>query len=361
MPPRPSRIGIFLAALLPLVACGVPEQWDLLADGPVMLDGPVMASDLTGGGPKDLTDKPTCVEDSGCAGDMIRPDMIVSPGVVYRFWGSSANDVWAVGKGALTMHWNGTAWRRTVNPAKGDLWAVWGTSATNVWAVGDNATIVHWDGTAWTAVTGPPIAGSYNDIWGTAANDAWAVGDNGSIVRWNGTSWSLFSTTYLNGFMAVWAAATDDVWLGGEAGLVLHWDGTKLEEVVTGIGDVVWRIRGTSAGSVYLLADPTSGIFGTGSVLTWNGTRFAKVSGGYSAAEIFVVSDRNVWAVTGGKTGTMPSSGIAYNWNGTTWVYNSLPTYNIPTAIWVTGTDGWVGTNMGQLLHFNGTSWTSSW
>lgn len=355
MQPRPLSIGILLAALLPLAACGVPEQSDLLADGPVMLDGPAMVSDLSGGGPKDLAGKPVCVEDSGCSGDMIRTDMPVSPSIVYRFWGSSASDVWAVGKGGLTMHWNGTAWRRTVNPAKGDLWAVWGTSSSNVWAVGDNATILHWDGTSWTAAAGPPIAGGYNDVWGAAANDAWAVGDNGSIVRWNGTSWSQLSTTYLNGFMAVWAAATDDVWIGGETGLVLHWDGTTLNEVVTSVGDVIWRIRGTSAGSVYLLTDPRLGL-GGGNLLTWNGTKFSKPSGGYGGVEMFVVSDSNVWLVDGAKTG-----GSAYHGSVASWTYSSLPIRSTPTAIWVSSTDGWIGTDAGQLIRYNGTSWVSSW
>ena len=338
MQPRPLKIGILLAVLLPVASCALPDSPNLLADGPVMLDGPATASDLTSGGPKDLAGKPTCMEDSGCSGDMPGPgtDMLVTPAVVYRFWGSSATDVWAVGKGALTMHWNGTSWRRYVNPAKGDLWAVWGTSSSNVWAVGDNATILHWNGTAWTAAAGPPIAGGYNDVWGTSASDAWAVGDNGSIVRWNGTSWSQLSSAYSNGFMAVWAAAPDDAWIGGEAGLILHWDGTSLNEVATGVGDVIKRMRGTSAGSIYALTDNNH-------YLNWNGTRFTAIM--MTADELSVVSDSNIWLVGGSKGG-----GASMHWNGSTWIGDTVYIYSSATALWATGTDGWLCSSEGRLL-----------
>ncbi|HNN95425.1 MAG TPA: hypothetical protein PKI03_24275, partial [Pseudomonadota bacterium] len=93
-------------------------------------------------------------------------------------WGSSANDVWAVGSGSATLHWDGTAWRRIGNPGTSDtLQAVWGTASNNVYAVGDNGLCLRWNGSAWRRIDLPtPTGVGLNDIWGSAANDLWVVG-----------------------------------------------------------------------------------------------------------------------------------------------------------------------------------------
>ena len=50
----------------------------------------------------------------------------------------SANDVWAVGVGPITEHWNGTAWSVVPSPnvTNGKLLGVAAVSTNDVWAVG---------------------------------------------------------------------------------------------------------------------------------------------------------------------------------------------------------------------------------
>lgn len=88
-------------------------------------------------------------------------------------WGSSPNDVFAVGDNGVIAHFNGTTWSAMTSNTTHGLSAVWGTSATNVYAVGINsggtATIIHYDGSNWSVVSHniiEPLAG----IWGTAAD-----------------------------------------------------------------------------------------------------------------------------------------------------------------------------------------------
>lgn len=57
-------------------------------------------------------------------------------------WGTSANDVYAVGAGPI-LHFDGTAWRPQGSYGWPAFRAVWGSSATNVFAVGDKSAIVH--------------------------------------------------------------------------------------------------------------------------------------------------------------------------------------------------------------------------
>jgi hypothetical protein len=132
----------------------------------------------------------------------------------------SASDAWAVGdffgrvvgNRVLTLHWDGTAWHQVYAPSPGSvdnsLEAVSATSATDVWAVGGFKTSnglrrtvsVHWDGTSWRRVHTPnPGGGSkLSGVSAVSATDAWAVGwtnlfGGGQvplILRWNGTAWA---------------------------------------------------------------------------------------------------------------------------------------------------------------------------
>jgi hypothetical protein len=105
----------------------------------------------------------------------------------------SATNAWAVGTncggcsggqtpGALTVHWNGTAWKQQSSPSPGgssdQLEGVAATSAANAWAVGFSsaALIVHWDGAAWKQQSSPNPGAGLGGVAATSAANAWAVG-----------------------------------------------------------------------------------------------------------------------------------------------------------------------------------------
>ncbi len=113
---------------------------------------------------------------------------------------SATNDVWAVGLG-LMEHWTGGAWHVVSAPAGAHLTAVTAISPTDAWAAGagPDATL-HWNGTAWTRslTTGARI--SLDGIAAAGANDVWAVGSNFNqpgpnpgrpeVAHWTGTRWT---------------------------------------------------------------------------------------------------------------------------------------------------------------------------
>lgn len=98
---------------------------------------------------------------AAAGGDFTRYD---TPGAetIYGVWGSSASDVWAVGgddgapdSGGTIWHFDGATWTRQdlagVRPAGIPLlFKVWGRAADDVYAVGRLGVILHWDGTRWT-------------------------------------------------------------------------------------------------------------------------------------------------------------------------------------------------------------------
>ena len=82
-----------------------------------------------------------------------------SGGTVYGIWGIAANDMWAVGgnvtSGAFAWRFRGTAW----TPAPGfpehladdrSMFKVWGKSNADVWMVGTGGTTIHYDAADFT-------------------------------------------------------------------------------------------------------------------------------------------------------------------------------------------------------------------
>jgi hypothetical protein len=189
--------------------------------------------------------------------------------------GVSANDVWAVGwyqsgptgqeGGALTMHWNGTAWTVVPNPSRWTLYGVAAISSNDVWAVGEQS-ILHWNGTNWTTVSFPPPPGdSYQTLKGisaTSANDIWAVGYSQwsyfygyrsapLTYHWDGAGWNLIPNAgsideYL---FAVTAIAPNDAWAVGDNGQTQHWNGADWSRVAAPYPGLGGRFNGIAAAS----------------------------------------------------------------------------------------------------------------
>ncbi|WP_304043056.1 hypothetical protein [Ignavibacterium album] len=80
----------------------------------------------------------------------------------------SASDIWFEGN----IHWNGSTYTAHMNGwplmPNGDGWQVnkmWGSSSEDLYAVGNNGNIAHWDGRKWTKIESGTTT-NINDIWG---------------------------------------------------------------------------------------------------------------------------------------------------------------------------------------------------
>ncbi|MBN9166046.1 MAG: hypothetical protein BGO98_24485 [Myxococcales bacterium 68-20] len=101
---------------------------------------------------------------------------------LHAIWGSSADDIWAVGdQGTMRRLRAGqTEWEMVPPVTNESLHAIWGTSATNIWVAGENGTILHYDGNEWTPQRAAFPAGKkkplLTGIWGSGPDDVWIVG-----------------------------------------------------------------------------------------------------------------------------------------------------------------------------------------
>ena len=150
----------------------------------------------------------------------------VSPARLLGVWGTSAGNIFACGTGGALLHYDGAVWTVVRTHTQYDLWDLWGPSADTLYMVGAHGTIIRYttaDSTMTRMETG--LTNSLYGIWGTAANNIYVAGWGGKILHYNGAAWTVETSLTNFGFLSVWATSPSDVYVAGDA--VLHYDGAS--------------------------------------------------------------------------------------------------------------------------------------
>ena len=207
------------------------------------------------------------------------------PAALTSIWGTSAQDIWAVGgdpddSGSTVMRFDGSEWANLTTETSGDLWWVFGFKGGPVFMSGESGLILQYKDGSFEHMQTPGTATVYG-IWGTSPNDMWAVGGNVSsgafAWRYDGNTWieaegfppvlarsaSLFK---------VWGRASDDVWMVGTQGIILHYDGNRITQVASGTERNLFTVNGDGTRIAAV------GGFGTGVIVENEGNRWQDVT-----------------------------------------------------------------------------------
>jgi hypothetical protein len=220
----------------------------------------------------------------------------------HALWGSSANDVFAVGvmvpentlHNAYIAHYDGTAWSRMTYPGSDwlELLDVWGSSGSNVYAVGifhvydsepsdDRAIILRYDGTGWSEVLREPNL-LLRKIWVSPTGEAFATGYTlvpnasgalevgvGAIRHFNGSGWLAMASPTNAQLGAIWGTSSSDFFVlaggngpFGSSGTVWHFNGADWTEMNTGVNSL-YAIWGSSATDVFAVGENGNAVHGT--------------------------------------------------------------------------------------------------
>jgi hypothetical protein len=238
-----------------------------------------------------------------------------------RFWGLAPDDVWLVGMGGASWHWDGRRWKSVATGAAEHLFGVWGSGPKDVWA-GGPGTVLRWDGAAWrrwSTLNAVENSASVAALGGVGADLVLAV-DGPHVVRWDGRGWvpsdgrnDVIGQNTHAALIGVWASSPHDIWLVGTGGdvqesydrrsstvlptpLIVHGDGRDWKRVVVGLGSRLRAITGTAANDVWTVGEE-------GTVLHWNGNEWSSIKSGTEANLLAVAkaADGSVWI--GGEGG----------------------------------------------------------
>jgi hypothetical protein len=216
------------------------------------------------------------------------------PGALLSVWGTSAEDVWAVGavpapgESPTVLHYDGAGWASLDTGTDTNLWWVYGFEGGPVYFGGEGGVILRRDADADDAGgdfvrMDTPGQGAVFGIWGSSPTDLWAVGGtpggaSGAFAwRLEGQRWLEAEgfPAELTGRAALWKVfgrGPSDVWLVGTDGNVLYWDGTMLAESTTGIMESMFTVHANRERFV------TVGGFGTGLILENDGSGWQNAS-----------------------------------------------------------------------------------
>jgi hypothetical protein len=180
-----------------------------------------------------------------------------------RIWGSSPDDVWAVGSSSWTAtsiwHYDGLQWKCDSIPRKINPFAVFGLSSNEVWLGNSNKTIWKFDGTQWQQFGEYKVkdydAVTVQDFDGVSSNNIYGVGlkyshnsdtSKGIIMHYDGYNWAMnynlvdtrvnFETVAADiqsGILVISGTVYDP---RGFVAKVYCWDGSELKELLSGSG-----------------------------------------------------------------------------------------------------------------------------
>ncbi|GEM_PF-6515193 len=147
-------------------------------------------------------------------------------------WGASATEVFAVGGSGfpggtdgVMVHYDGSSWS-SIASGFDQQTDVWGTSADNVVAVGELGWSVRWNGSTWDALntgTSDWLLG----VWLASTGEAFAAGQNGTLLTLVGSDWQPMDSGVGVHLRAVSGRSASDVYAVGHTGTILHYDGSS--------------------------------------------------------------------------------------------------------------------------------------
>lgn len=233
---------------------------------------------------------------------------------LYNLDGSSASNIWAVGKhtgqtnssDTLALHWDGDNWEHVPTPGESMFGAqgfrfmgVYVPNDETAWFVGSAASCRRGegyvvrrneDGSFDEFCVGIPTnsAASYRDVDGVGPDDIWAVGGRGGAAvavgraiaaHWDGSSWTMNNppeVSFGEVLEAVVMVGADDVWASGrydrvvdnvarDTPLFWHWDGSEWTR---------YESPGFARDLVALSSDDIYGVSNE-NIVHWNGVEWS--------------------------------------------------------------------------------------
>ncbi|MBN2571859.1 MAG: hypothetical protein JXA68_06995 [Ignavibacteriales bacterium] len=148
-------------------------------------------------------------------------------------YGFNENNIWAVGSNliltqfyALIAHYDGSTWKTVyIDKTSKTLMGVWGSSPNDIFAVGFEGTILHYDGVSWTKMESNTTA-NLVDVWGFAPNDVYAcsemdVPEKTTLLHYDGTEWESIldsMVTEPGSISSVWGTSSENVYFTSSFG-----------------------------------------------------------------------------------------------------------------------------------------------
>lgn len=266
-------------------------------------------------------------------------------GELAGVWGSSSEDVFAVGEAGVILNYNGQKWEAMESPVEVRLNGIWGSAGDDVFAVGKNGTILHYDGTAWTAMQSGTTL-DFNAVWGAGRNEFYAVGDRGLVLHYDGTAWSEISIGTSLPLISISGSSPQNIFVLGTGSTIFHYDGSNWKEITNGTTNHLNGIWSDGRGEVFVVGE-------NGDALHFDGVNWRKLISGTS------VHLKDIWGSERSDVFSVGENGTILHFDGSGWSDMESSTTTGLEGVWGSGeADVFAVGEHGAILHFDGVAWT---
>lgn len=266
-------------------------------------------------------------------------------------WGSSVDDVYAVGYDGTIIHYDGTSWEHQNSPTTVRLRGVWGTGPSNVYAVGDLGTILRYDGVEWKNESSGAAENLF-ELWGTGPEGIFVVGESGTILRYDGADWKSISDIPVHTTLrSVWGTSSDNVFAVGLFREILHYDGQTWRRSLENDGSsrIRWHgIWGFASDSVYVVGEDD----GDSRIMYYDGNDWSPPDGTESEE-----SFNGVWGTGATDIFVAGNEGFIQHYDGDSWERTDVPVSGDIQAIWGTDSEVFAVGEDGALVHMARATW----
>ena len=201
-----------------------------------------------------------------------------------------------------------------------DVTSMSGTSANDVWAVGTGpqgtlqnrkfyAWVYHFDGSQTTTSYTQDLAtgAALLAVASRPAQDAFAVGKHGRIIHHVGQQWNDESSGTTNDLFGVWVDQnTANVFAVGDAGAIVRYDGAAWQLQPPKTTVALRSVWGSSGADVFAVGD-------AGTILHFDGTSWSAQSSGTTQ------NLRDVWGSSPNSVYVVGAGGMLLHYNGASW------------------------------------------
>lgn len=264
-------------------------------------------------------------------------------------WGSSSNDVFAVGANGTILHYNGTDWSSMSSDTTNNLNGVWGSSGQYVFAVGDKGTILHYNGTDWSAMTSGTTS-NLNGVWGSPGYGVFAVGDNENTIMQNigdvWTSKTLPGQCSSSELFGIWGSGANDIFAVGNFRSFFHYNGSY------------WQCTQLYGGNMYgVWGNSPTDVFAVGVYINefWEDHPIAHYDGASWTAMPNDITDSlyGVWGSSGANVFAVGNQGVILHYGGNLWASMRSGTTSSLRCVWgSSGRDVFAVGDNGTILHY---------
>ncbi len=170
--------------------------------------------------------------------------------------GISANKIFACGLKGVILEYDGRKWKKIETGTQKPINSLWIATEKRGFAVGMEGIILQYDGRTWKHAVAPELVGhiNFSDIWGFSEDNVYAIGDLGTIYHYNGKDWRKIPTSTSKWLLSAWGSDRHNLFIGAEDGLILHIDGDEVTEMNAGTITCIFGLWGSSANNVYGIA-----------------------------------------------------------------------------------------------------------